>query len=80
MPEKIYNITIILLIAIAVKICYQNFNSNNGIYDISDGTASYIAGEACTINTPIHKSVEQIIKEAKACAEIHLTYQKGKVR
>ena len=75
--NTILNFLLVSVIALASFVIYNKHNK--GIHIINSGV-SYLAGEACTINTPLSKDVQTIIKEAKACGEIHLTYQKGKVR
>ncbi len=53
----------------------QLIGGTNGIHPISP-TAVYIAGDNCTINAPLSRSVEELRKDFEGCIEMHVAWQK----
>jgi len=47
----------------------------NGIYPLEG--ASYLAGEVCTINTPMDRSVDNMRTAFEQCARLHAEWQKS---
>ena len=47
--------------------------SNNGIHPVSKGGV-YLQGEACTINMPFKRPVEEISNDFQACLTLHEHY------
>ncbi|MBO77050.1 MAG: hypothetical protein CME17_06410 [Gemmatimonadetes bacterium] len=49
-------------------------NGQNGIHVISEN-AVYIAGESCVINAGLDRANDDILSEARDCAELHGAYR-----
>lgn len=53
----------------------QLIGTTNGIHAISP-TAVYIAGDNCTINAPLNRSVDELRRDFEGCIDMHVAWQK----
>ena len=73
----VYGMGIIMILggtAGAFVTFYNNNSADNGIYDIGDGNAVYLAGEECTINAQLDRPIQNMRNDFEKCMEWHMMY------
>ena len=51
---------------------------NDHIHLFHGGSAAYVADSACTIDTPLNRSVESMKRSFDECVRLHVEYQEYK--
>ena len=52
----------------------QGINSNNGVHPIGTD-AVYLAGEACTINAELDRTIAELRSDFNVCSQLHEGYR-----
>tara|TARA_B100001057_G_scaffold367063_1_gene370429 strand:+ start:1301 stop:1555 length:255 start_codon:yes stop_codon:yes gene_type:complete len=51
---------------------------NDHIHLFHGGSAAYVADQACTIDTPLNRSVDSMKRSFDECVRLHIEYQEYK--